>query len=320
MIQMNNLSATATPTPTPNDASGSGPEPTKPTAPSPSTSKSGWNPPYKAPSGQAWYRGANGGYVLKNKATGAVVKTVAGGTKTGGGTTTTTGGGKTTPLQGAQQWATQVLGGNFSNLPMYQELTDPKYSDPTTNPYIQSMVGGLQDTLRNDWLANMSALNEQAEAGGRYGSGTYLAGARNATQATESSLANAISQMYSGAYENERQRRAGLASQFLGAQESAANIPVSIYGINQQSKVGMAGVGVQRGQLSLARSEFNFNKQMQTAAAQQDALNDYFNLLAGIGGLGGTQVGTTSGTSASYIPPSNAAITGAIGGIVNHYA
>lgn len=240
-----------------------------------------------------------------------------GSTTTGGGTVT--GGGSSGPLQGVQQWATNVLGGNFQNLPMYQELTDPKYADPTQNPYIQSMVGGLQDTLRQDWLGNQAALNEQAEAGGRYGSGAYLAGSRNAAQAADTSLANAIAQMYSGAYENERQRRAGLAGQFLGAQQAAAQIPVSIYGINKDFEAAKAGVNVQRQGVNLQRQEFNFNKQMQLQAAQQDALNDYFNLIAGIGGLGNTSYGQSSGTSASYIPPSNAAATAAVGGLVNAY-
>jgi len=250
----------------------------------------------------------------------------SGGSSSGGTTTVQAG-----PLDSVTNWANAVLGGNFSNLPMYQELTDPQYADPTTNPYIQSMVSGLQGTLQQDWLGEMGALNEQAEAGGRYGSGTYLAARRNATQATDKALSDSIAQMYSGAYENERQRRAGLASQFLGAQQSAAQIPVNIYGINTQSadsryaanaqkKVGMAGVRVQKGQLGLASQQFAFDKQMALANAQQDALNDYFNILSGIGGMGGTTQGTSPGSPASYIPPTNAAVTAAAGQIINHYA
>jgi hypothetical protein len=239
------------------------------------------------------------------------------GTTTGGSTGTTTGGGSSGPLAGTEAWAKNVLGGNFSNLPMYSELTDPKYADPTTNPYIQSMVGGIRGQLQSDWLGNQAQLNEQAEAGGRYGSGAYLSASTKTAQAADTSLANAIAGMYSGAYENERQRRAGLASQFLGAQESAANIPVSIYGIdknyaasikstNAQRQVGMANV-------SLGRAEFNFTKQMQLQSAGQDALNDYFNLIAGIGGMGGTTYGTSPGT---YIPtqsPVGAALLGGLG-------
>ena len=286
----------------------------------PNQTSSGANDPY---AGMSYTERRKAKAAAWRAANGSTATSGTGGTAHGTGTGSSTSGGSTTasgssgPLSGVQQWATNVLGGNFSNLPNYANLTDPSMQDPTKNPYIQAMVTGLQGTLRSDWLGNQSALNDQAEAGGRYGSGAYLSESTKAAQAADTSLANAIAGMYSGAYENERNRQAGLTGQFLGAQTSAAQIPVSIYGIdkdyaasikstNAQRQVGMAGVNLQR-------SEFNFNKKMQLASAQQDALNDYFNLLSGIGGMGGTTYGTSPGT---YIPtqsPGGSALLGGLG-------
>lgn len=215
-------------------------------------------------------------------------------------------------------WAEKILSGNFSDVPLYDELTDPKYSDPTQNPYIQAMVGSLQGEMQEDWLGQQAALAEAAEAQGRYGSGLYQALSTRATEETQEALAQAISSMYMGAYENERQRRAGLFGQFLGTQSQAAQLPIQVGQLGvQQAQLGLENkaLGIQAGQLSLARSQFAFQKKMGLLGAQQDALSDYLAILLGIGGLGGSQ--TTQG-SGQYVPsgisPTTAAILGGLGG------
>lgn len=226
-------------------------------------------------------------------------------------------------------WAQAVLGGNFgeggANVPMFDELTDPAKSDPTTNPYIQSMIESLKGQVKEDWLGNRAAAAEQADASGSGLGSAYFAQRTRADEEASDALASNIAQMYSGAYENERNRRAGLFNSLLGAQQGASGIPLQYKQLAQDYELGKgqlgvarAGIGVQRGQLGLARQEFAFNKQMSLAAAQQDALNDYFGLLSGIGGMGGTQQG-----SGQYIPTTNpyaAGLLGAAGGAMQGYA
>ena len=228
-----------------------------------------------------------------------------------------------------QAWAQAVLGGQFgpggANVPMFEELTDPANSDPTTNPYIQSMIGSLKGQVKEDWLGNRAAADMQAEASGSGLGSAYMFQRTRADEEANDALASNIAQMYSGAYENERNRRAGLFNNLLGAQQQASQVPIQygqlaneLKGIQAQKAVGMANVGVARGQLGLANREFAFQQKMQLAAAQQDALNDYFGLISGIGGMGGTQQG-----SGQYIPTTNpyaAGLLGAAGGAMQGYA
>src|SRR3990167_1818478 len=129
-----------------------------------------------------------------------------GGTSSGFGITGQIGAYPGNIAQSSLDWASALMGGDFSNTPLFGELTDPKYSDPTQNPYIQSMIGSLKGEMQEDWFGQQSALAEAAEAQGRYGSGLYQALSTRATEETQEALAQAISQMYMGAYENERQR------------------------------------------------------------------------------------------------------------------
>lgn len=227
----------------------------------------------------------------------------------GGGSSSgsTTGSASSGPLDSAKNWADAILGGDFSSLPGFSNLTDPKYQDPTQNPYLQAIVGDIRANVKDDWLGNVAALNEQAEAGGRYGSGTYLAARDKSTLAADRALTEAMNQLYGSSYENERNRQFGLANSLLGAQASAAQIPVSIYGIDKQYAAQMAAN-------RLAQQEFAFSKKMQLAQAQQSALNDYFNILAGIGGLGGTTYGTSPGTYVPSPSPVGSALLGGLGG------
>lgn len=220
-------------------------------------------------------------------------------------------------------WVNALLGGDFSSVPMFDELTDPKYADPTQNPYIQSMIGSLQGEMQEDWLGQQAALAEAAEAQGRYGSGLYQALSSRATEETQEALASAISQMYMGAYENERQRRAGLFGTMLGAQGQAAQLPIQVgqLGVNQ-AQLGLENraLGIQAGHLSLARDQFAFQKKMGLLGAQQDALSDYLAVLLGIGGLGGTQTNVGGGQYVPTMSSSTAALLGGLSGLTNYWS
>lgn len=218
--------------------------------------------------------------------------------------------------QPSYDWAKAILSGDFSNLPMYNEMTDPKYSDPTQNPYIQAMIDNLQREMQEDWFGEATALNEMAEAGGRYGSGTYLHARGRLDEETQEALASEIARMYSGAYENERQRRAGLMGQFLGAQTSASRIPIELGNLG----VSQGMLGVSQGQLGLDRERFAFEKKMGLLGAQQDSINDYLNILLGIGGIGQTGSVTRPGVYQGSVNPFVAGGLGFASGAVDYWS
>lgn len=236
-----------------------------------------------------------------------------GGTPGGGG-----GGYNRQPLsEEAKGWAGDVLSGDLERInernPYLENLMDPDKQDPTKNPYIQAMIEGLQRETKEDFTGNLAALNEQAEGAGRYGSGFYGAMRTRASEEASEAVADATSKLYAGAYENERNRQAGLTSEFMQQQTSAARIPIEF----GQLDVARGQLGVARGQLGLARSEFAFNKKMATLAAQQDAVNSYLNILAGIGSMGGSQWGTNAG---EFIPSQNPVGAAAMGGMGGYLA
>ena len=200
--------------------------------------------------------------------------------------------------QAALDWAKAILSGDYSSIPMYNELTDQQYADPTQNPYIQAMIGNIQDSLKQDWLGSQAALMDQAEAGGRFGSGLYQAQSAQNMGRTQQALAQAESQLYAQSYENERNRRAQIMADILGAQQGAAQIPIGF----KNAKANMVGARASMKNARTNASANAFNQKMQTLQAQQGALTDYFNILGGIGGLGGTTYGTSPGT---YIPSQN---------------
>lgn len=78
--------------------------------------------------------------------------------------------------------------------------------------------------------------------------------------------------------------------------------------IDANARVGMAGVGVQRGQLQL-------DKQMALLNSQ----NGLMNLLSQLGNMGGGGTQTTPGTYVPYQNPTTAALGGALGGALGTY-
>lgn len=214
----------------------------------------------------------------------------------GGGGGTTHGETSTQPLvQESKNWALDVLKGKFESNPWLNQMMDPANLDVRNNPNLKPVVDAIQREGGQDLLRNLWQADAQAEQLGRPGSGYSAALRMQREHDTNQSVNDALSRVYAGAYENEANRQAGLMPTILGTQTQAAGIPIQ-YG---QLDVARGQLGVARGQLGLARSQFGFEKKMALANAQQDALNDYMNILIGIGGLGGT---TTESQSGSYQP------------------
>jgi len=207
----------------------------------------------------------------------------------------------------ANSLITQLMGGDFTSLPLWAELTDPARNDPYTNPAMQPIIDGIQREMQEDWLGEQAALAELAEAGGRYGSGTYLAARSRATEESSEAVADAISRLLGGAYESEQQRRAGLLGSAMEAMLGSAGLAFNDKASQRQAAAASAAN-------RLARQQFNFSKKMQLATGQQDALSDYLGLLLGIGSLGGTTTTNQSGGGVPAMDPNAAAILGLLGG------
>lgn len=221
--------------------------------------------------------------------------------------------------QASQQWATDVLKGQFETNPWINQIMDPANLDVRNNPNLKAVADSIQGELQEDWLGNLRQLDSATEARGRGGSPLAAALRARETEETQEAAANALNQLYAGAYENAAGRQMQGLGMSLQAQAQAAGIPIEW----MNADTGRKGVNVQRygidkqfqidkGRLGLANREFNFNKQMGLANAQQDALNDYMGLLSQIGGLGGTQSG-----GGQFIPtnsPWSSALLGGLGG------
>lgn len=156
------------------------------------------------------------------------------------------------------------------------------YSDPTQNPFVQAMAGDIKRELQQDWLGSQRALTEQAEGAGRYGSGLYQGMSNQNFEQTQEALGQALNQLYGDAYENERQRRAQLLPQFLGAQIAAAGIPIEVGNLGTRQ----GQLAVNQGYLNLAGEQFDFSKEMQRLAGEGDALAQLINAI-----LVGGQIG-----------------------------
>ena len=133
-----------------------------------------------------------------------------------------------------------------------------------------------------------------------------------AGEEADEALAGQIAGMYTGAYENERNRRAGLFNTISGVQESAARLPIEFGNLAANrlgAKASLLGAQASMKNARTGAASFRFDKQMTLLNGQQDALNDYFGLLSGIGGLGGTQTG-----SGQYAPQANPWVAGLLGG------
>jgi hypothetical protein len=173
--------------------------------------------------------------------------------------------------------------------------------------------------MQEDWLGNLRALDARAEAQGRGGSPLASAMRTRATEETEEALGSQLANIYAGAYENARNRQMQGLGQMMSTQAQAAGIPIAWH----QADTARKGVNVQRygidkqfqidkGRLGLARQEFNFQKRMGLASAQQDALMDYASLLSLVGGMGGTQVDQGGG---QFIPTNNPWVQAGLGGL-----
>lgn len=92
----------------------------------------------------------------------------------------------------------------------------------------------------------------------------------------------------------------------LGAAQLGANIGQGIWGMNQQEQQA-------RWQRQFNEQQASYNRQMNQLNGQQDALNDYLNILMGIGGMGSSGYGEQPGQYVPYMDP-NAAMWGGIGG------
>lgn len=220
--------------------------------------------------------------------------------------------------QASRAWAIDALTGGFQNNPYFQRLMDPAELDVRNNPNLQPVTDALKREMQEDWLGNLRALDARAEGQGRGGSPLAAAMRSRATEETEEALGSQLANIYAGAYENARNRQMQGLGQMMQTQAQAAGIPIAWH----QADTARKGVQTQRygidkqfqidkGRLGLARQEFNFSKRMQTAAAQQDALQDYAGLLSLIGGMGGTQTDMGGGT---YIPTTSPWLAAGLGG------
>lgn len=221
--------------------------------------------------------------------------------------------------QASQQWATDVLKGQFETNPWINQIMDPANLDVRNNPNLKAVADSIQNELQEDWLGNLRQLDSATEARGRGGSPLAAALRARETEETQEAAANALNQMYSGAYENAANRQLQGLGMSMEAQARAAGIPIEW----MNADTGRKGVNVQRygidkqfqidkGRLGLANREFNFNRDMTLASQQQDALSDYVSLLSAIGGMGGTQSG-----GGQFIPtnsPWSSALLGGLGG------
>lgn len=217
--------------------------------------------------------------------------------------------------QASQQWATDVLKGQFETNPWINKIMDPANLDVRNNPNLKPVADSIQNELQEDWLGNLRQLDSATEARGRGGSPLAAALRARETEETQEAAANALNQLYAGAYENAANRQLQGLGMSMEAQARAAGIPIEWmnadtnlkgvrtqrYGIDKQFQADKARLG-------LARQQFNFEKQMGLANAQQDALSDYVSLLSAIGGMGGTQSG-----GGQFIPTQNPFVAGILG-------
>jgi len=198
------------------------------------------------------------------------------------------GGYDSTVAQPTLDWVNAILGGDFSALPMFDELTNPIYSDPTQNPYIQAMVGDITREMKADWLGRERDLLNRTEGAGRYGGGMYQGMSNQNYEQTQEALGQTLNQLYGNAYENERQRRAQLFPQFLGAQIAAAGLPIEVGNLG----VRQGQLGINQDYLNLAGEQFDWTKHLDELAGQDNALLTLLRifLMGGQAGNSGTSI------------------------------
>ncbi len=122
-----------------------------------------------------------------------------------------------------------------------QNILSGQYLDPATNPYLQQAYERAAGGVKSD-------IASQFARAGRYGSGAM-------TETLGKSLGDIASQIYGGAYQQERARQlqaAQLAPQ-LAQQDYAA--------ISQLAQVGQTREGLQEATLADAMQRFQFEQQ-----------------------------------------------------------
>jgi hypothetical protein len=191
-----------------------------------------------------------------------------------------------------------------------QNILSGQYLDPSTNPY-------LQQTYQRAAGDVTSSLASQFAKAGRYGSGAM-------TETMGRSLGDIASQIYGGAYQQERARQlqaAQLAPQL--AQQDYADI-------SRLAQVGQSREGLQEAALADAMQRFQFEQQkpytklreylasigapagQQTVSMQPQYRNLGANLLGGA--LGGAQLG-----SLAQLSPMGTLGAAGIGGLLGGF-
>ena len=155
------------------------------------------------------------------------------------------------------------------------------------------------------------------------------------------------------AKEAAEQRKLQAASMLLGAQMNLVGMRGDMAQLMQSGQQGAAQLGLGYGQLGMSgfdtalnagqlglgslqlqsgigqnlwqmnmqesnnawqRQQQEYQNRMQGLAQQQDALNDYLNIIMGIGGMGGSQYSEQPGQYQPYMDPNTAALLGGAGG------
>ena len=242
-------------------------------------------------------------------------KKKAGGAAGGGTSTDHTG----SPVpEDTNAWIKDTLSGRASSLSEYDDLISKDNLDPSKNPALQGVIDSIDRHAQQDYLGDLRANQEGAEGQGMFGSGMYTAMNTNISQRSRESVDDAVSRLLAGHYENAQNRRADLTKALMQQQGVAANVDIEDKASQRQTRVGMANARVGMANVNLGRQQFAWQKEMDIDSKQQDALNDYYNLIAGIGAMGGSQWGTGN-TGNTAMNPWSAALIGAGGSLMDSY-
>jgi hypothetical protein len=296
--------------------------------------------------------------------------------------------------QGGGQVPDTVGGQNTFFAQQMRDLFDPKHLDPANDPTLKPTIDMMQSEAKEDYLRNLSGLNAQAQAGGRYGSGLYQAMRGQQIDEQTEGVSQAIAQQLMGAYQAQQGRRmdglgmtntrdiaamndqtqrygidsaaassgAGIAAQMADAAE---NRRLQAMGMNLDAQLGLLGLagnmgsvlqqgqnaalnsGIGYGQLGMsgydtainagglgmqglgmqagiaqgmanqanARDNMQYQREQARYGNQQDALNDYMNIIMGVGGMGGSgyEYSQGPGAQAEYRDPMASAVGSGIG-------
>lgn len=199
-------------------------------------------------------------------------------------------------------------------------------------------------------MTNTRDLGAMQDLTNRYGIDSQAASARMSASMAAGAQQAAIDAQMQDAAENRRLQAMGMS---LDAQLGMLGLAGNMGSVLQQGQsdamnagigygnLGMSGynTGLQAGQLGLGslqmiggvaqgmanaanqRDQMAYQREMGRYNNQQDALNDYLNLIMGVGGMGGTSVENSpgAGVSPNLQDPMAAGIMGGIGTGMNIY-